>query len=1102
MTTKRKSAATKSTEILVAEDSITQAAQIKHLLESHHYKVTIAHNGEEALNKLSKHKPALVISDIMMPEMNGYELCKKIKSNKDTEHIPVILLTILADPGEIIEGLSCGADCFITKPFNEEHLLSNITKFISDEKLADHKKEPFGVQIFYKGEKRLIQAEQQNVINLMLSIYEGAIHQNERLIQTQEELKLLNERLESMVMDRTADLTEEIKLSNQIADRLKESEERWRTLVLTMPEYIGLVDCDGKFLFLNHYAEGFSEKDTIGKSHLEFIPDEWKEFYKKKFEECINTQRNQVFEYSAFGDNKEIRTYETCLVPIVKQGKVSNVMAVARDITERSRADEKIKFLSSRQEAILAAVPNIIVEVDKNKVYTWANKSGLEFFGNDVIGKEAASFFVGEQDTYQLVQPLFDNKVDEVYIESPQRRKDGEERLLAWWCCALKDKNGDVTGTLSSALDITERKLAEESIKSSEERLKILFEYAPDAYYLNDLKGNFIDGNIAAEKLMGYNRNELIGKSFLKLKLLSLKQLPRAAKLLIKNSLGQGTGPDEFVLNRKDGSKVTAEIVTHPVKIKGHILVLGMARDISERKQAEEMLRESESSLRAAQKIAKIGSWEWDIVTQKTKWSDNYFTMLGFESKEVEPDFGLFRSRIHPDDVHILDKTHAKILLDKTPSNMELRLIQPDGTFIWIQNNISPVIEDEKLIKLKGVIIDITERKRGEAVLEKAAEQMKLAKEKAEANDKLKTTFLNNISHEIRTPLNGILGFAEIMSQADLTEEEKQVSLSMLFESSDRLLDTITNYMDISLITSGNLIVKKKDFVPEQIMKKFLEKYRSICSDRKLELLLKMPEHSNKISINSDPEILNKTLSHLLGNAIKFTEKGSIQYGYSIREKELEFFVKDTGIGIGTESLKDIFEHFVKEDRGPLKITEGSGLGLSISKGLVELLGGKIRVESEKGKGSAFFFTVPVEKEFENHIISPPLSIQKRNKITNPILVAEDDETNFFYLRALLKQNTSAEIIHASNGKEALEKFLQNPDIVLILMDIKMPVMDGLEATRQIKAIKRDVPVIAITAYAMAGDEAMIRDAGCDYYLTKPINKKLLLEKMAEYIEL
>jgi signal transduction histidine kinase len=220
----------KCPEILIAEDSLTQATHIKHLLERHHYKVAVAQDGKQAMDWLTKNKPSLVISDIMMPEINGFELCKKIKSNKITSQIPVILLTRLSDSEEIIEGLSCGADSFITKPYNEDHLLSNIARFISNENHTNQKKVPFGVQIFYKGEKRLIQAEQQNVINLMLSIYEGAIQQNEKLIQTQDELRSLNERLESIVEERTFDLIEEIKVSKLIAARLKESERELLSL--------------------------------------------------------------------------------------------------------------------------------------------------------------------------------------------------------------------------------------------------------------------------------------------------------------------------------------------------------------------------------------------------------------------------------------------------------------------------------------------------------------------------------------------------------------------------------------------------------------------------------------------------------------------------------------------------------------------------------------------------------------------------------------------------------------------------------------------------------------------------------------------------------
>jgi response regulator RpfG family c-di-GMP phosphodiesterase len=197
-------------------------------LENHHYKAIVAHDGKEALDKLSKHMPALVISDIMMPEMNGYELCKEIKSNKNTGNIPVILLTALSDTEEIIKELSYGADSFISKPCNEEYLISQIKKNLSEETGTDQEKVPFSTQILFKGKKRYIQAAQQKVIKLLVNIYEGAIQQNEKLIQTRDELRLLNEKLESIVEDRTSDLSKEIKRSNQITERLRESEEKWQ----------------------------------------------------------------------------------------------------------------------------------------------------------------------------------------------------------------------------------------------------------------------------------------------------------------------------------------------------------------------------------------------------------------------------------------------------------------------------------------------------------------------------------------------------------------------------------------------------------------------------------------------------------------------------------------------------------------------------------------------------------------------------------------------------------------------------------------------------------------------------------------------------------
>ncbi len=330
----------KSTEILVVEDSITQATQIKHLLESHQYRVVVANDGKEALSKISKRKPSLVISDIMMPEMNGYELCKQIKSNKTTSHIPVILLTRLSDSEEIIEGLSCGADSFITKPYNEKFLLSHIEKILSEQYIADKNKVPFGTQILFKGKKRFIQSEQQSVINLMLSIYEGAILQNEKLIQTQEELRLLNERLESIVVERTSDLSEEIKLSNQIAERLKESEEKFHSITENSADAIFISDKQGKYLYTNKAVTvmlGFTSEEMKSKSIIDLSPWDKRDEYLEIFKQVL--REGKVFTEIELL-KKDGNFISTDLNSVLLPGGL--VYGSCRDISERKHAKEDL----------------------------------------------------------------------------------------------------------------------------------------------------------------------------------------------------------------------------------------------------------------------------------------------------------------------------------------------------------------------------------------------------------------------------------------------------------------------------------------------------------------------------------------------------------------------------------------------------------------------------------------------------------------------------------------------------------------------------------------------------------------------------------------
>ena len=369
---------------------------------------------------------------------------------------------------------------------------------------------------------------------------------------------------------------------------------------------------------------------------------------------------------------------------------------------------------------------------------------------------------------------------------------------------------------------------------------------------------------------------------------------------------------------------------------------------------------------------------------------------------------------------------------------------------------------------------------------------------KAEAGTRLKTAFMNNISHEIRTPLNGILGFSSLFALHDISREEQEQYYSLIKRSSDRLLSTVTNYMDISLIVSGTMEAKMKRFNLQQFLHQIRDQFDLLCTEKNIKMQLEIPPESDTVSLYSDQELLRKIISHLLDNAVKFTSKGGVGFGYRILAGTLEFYVKDTGIGINKESGSLIFETFVQEELTTSRAYEGSGLGLSIAKGLVQLLGGDMRIESEKGRGSAVFFTIPYQEvNKEDHVPEaiPADASDQRNPV---ILIAEDDESTLLFIQAVFRK-TPVNLIAVDNGIDAVQHCREHPEISLVIMDIKMPLMDGLEATRQIKSFRRDLPIIALTAFAMSGDEKKAMDAGCDDYIAKPVAIDLLLKKLKKY---
>ena len=431
-----------------------------------------------------------------------------------------------------------------------------------------------------------------------------------------------------------------------------------------------------------------------------------------------------------------------------------------------------------------------------------------------------------------------------------------------------------------------------------------------------------------------------------------------------------------------------------------------------------------------------------------------------------------------------------------------------NGELYWESASIAPLFSEKgKITNFLGIKTDITESKTLTLELIKA-------KEHAEQSDRLKSAFLANMSHEIRTPMNGILGFAELLKEPGLSGAEQQDYIRIIEKSGARMLNIINDIVDISKIEAGVMKLNLKNSNINEQTEYIHTFFKPEVEAKGMKLFLKNTLPSNEAMIETDSEKLYAILMNLVKNAIKYTEKGSIEIGYDVvgpvetyHGTSLRFYVKDTGIGIPKDRQEAIFERFIQADIEDKKAMQGAGLGLTITKSYVEMLGGHIGVESEEGRGSTFFFTLPYRtRSTEKSLIKGAVTyreLEKQLVINNPglkILIAEDDITSGLLINIIIEM-VSREIIKVRTGLEAIESCRQHPDLDLILMDIQMPEMSGYEATRQIRLFNSQVVIIAQTAFGLSGDREKALDAGCNDYISKPINKLLLLELIQKHCQ-
>lgn len=516
-------------------------------------------------------------------------------------------------------------------------------------------------------------------------------------------------------------------------------------------------------------------------------------------------------------------------------------------------------------------------------------------------------------------------------------------------------------------------------------------------------------------------------------------------------------------------------------------------------KMADDSLRESEFMLRQIIDNVPVMIFAKDINLKYVLVNKEFASAYGLRVDEIE---GRLQSDIHPikseietyleDDLSVIEQGEIKVINEEkfTTRDEDIRILKTI--------KIPFKATTRQGIALLGVAMDITDRRKAEVELNKA-------KEKAEESDRLKTAFLANMSHEIRTPMNAIVGFSELLHDPELTDKNRKEFVKLIGDNSKLLLNLIEDIIDVAKIEAEQLKIVhttcQVNLILDELHHHYSNQVRRFV-DKNIELTITKQFRENDFSIKTDPLRFKQIMNNLLGNAIKFTQQGIVEFGYKVENERIIFHIRDTGIGLAQDKLGLIFERFRQAQESSTKEYGGTGLGLTISRRLVELLGGSIWVESVLNEGSTFFFSLPYIP-VKSHTVAQisNYSLDSHNWRGKTILVAEDEKSNFELIKATL-QKTNVEILWAKNGLEAVEFAFTSPGISLVLMDMRMPEMNGYEATLKIKEIRNNLPIISLTAYAMTEDRDKSFLAGCDEYISKPFNPIDLIRKMAKYIKI
>ena len=832
------------------------------------------------------------------------------------------------------------------------------------------------------------------------------------------------------------------------------------------------------------------------------------------------------------------------------ENRAIQMVGILKDIDVEEASKLALKQSEEYFRTIIEKNIDAITVMDGNRKILFHSESAKKILGykNEEISNKLSFSNVHPDDKKQLIIQMEDLLLQHEKVTRIKFRILTKDKSIIHIEGTAKNmlNSPAIKGIIINYRDVTEQMTSYTLIN----KLSTAIEQNPNSILITDTEGNIEYTNPQFSKTTGYTADEVIGKNP---RILNSGLHPMMYFVNMWDTIKSGeTWHGEFHNIKKNGMLFWEQVTVTPIKEEGKIInFLSIKQDITKQKQLEQKQNENRHLLKQrlnyisftnelSTKFINISSNKlkkaiYDLLKITSEFTntdraslflisdDKKTLVLSHEwcNENAKPHKGIFES-IDLNDVENLmhsllkgknyhiNTSHLKVT---TPNSSELHLLEIlnikssynipiiiNDTFHGFISFDSTTIENDwttdnkNSFKLCNIIITNTiERIKSEQTLI-------IQKEKAEESNRLKTSFLNNISHEIRTPLNGILGFLDIVADPEIEDEEKKEYIEIINKNSYRLITTITDIIDISKIEAGQIEVFNTSISISKIINELYLQFDQEARSKNIEFITHTPILNNQDDIFTDVHKINVILGNIVKNALKYTEKGKITLGYNTKIHKgshlLEFYVEDTGVGIPKHRIHAIFNRFEQADISSTRAIDGSGLGLAISKAYAEMLEGEISVNSKEGVGSRFVFTIPYKKE---ESLNPTKTIinKPKTKYENfknlVVLVAEDEEINILYFNVILN-NIFKETIYVKTGHQAINMILERPEIDLILMDIKMPDINGYEASHEIKKTNKDVIIIAQTAHGLKGDKEKALKSGCDDYISKPIDKDDLFD--------